>query len=470
MIRRLLVAASIACPALPALAPVGGRAGGIAQAQAVSPSPTVTPPSDSLKVVLLGTGAGPPVNLQQYGMSTLIEAGGQRFLFDCGRGATLRLAQAGVPVRSITRVFLTHLHSDHLLQLPDLLLAGWAGGQRAVPLEVWGPAGTRDMMDHLQQAFAFDIRMRRDVDEHLPAAGITVVSHEVTTDSVVFAERGVTVTAFLVDHGPVQPAFGYRVDYRGRSVVLSGDTRVSENLVRHAHGTDVLVHEVIDPELARNRPDRPSAAIIESIIAHHTTPAQAGEVFRRVAPRLAVYSHAPNSERILAQTRAVYAGPLQGPEDLLTILIGAHIEVLHHTPPTTTAEVRRAVDSANSRLQRWYAAGQADSVASLFAVDARQMPPNSAPLVGRDSIRAYWAATLPLGQWRFELGTDDLLAADSIAVERGHYRLTFTAGSKAPMPSFQDRGNYVVLWRREGDGVWRVVWDAPVSVLPPAGR
>jgi ribonuclease Z len=334
MTRYLLVAAaSIACTALPALVPGGGRAGGIAQAQAVSPSPTATVPSDSLKVVLLGTGVGPPVNLQQYGASTLVEVGAQRFLVDCGRGATLRLAQAGVPIGSITRVFLTHLHSDHVLQLPDLLLTGWAGGRRAVPLAVWGPAGTRAMMDHLQQAFAFDIHTRRDVDEHLPAAGITVVSHEVTTDGVVFTEDGVTVTAFLVDHGPVQPAFGYRIEYRGRSVVLSGDTRVSENLVRHAQGADVLVHEVIDPEALRDRPDHPSAAIVDAIIAHHTTPQQAGEVFRRVAPRLAVYSHAPNTERILAQTRTAYAGPLQGAEDLLTILIGAHIEVVHHTPP-----------------------------------------------------------------------------------------------------------------------------------------
>ena len=328
----LVAAASIACTALPTLVPDGGRAGGIAQAQAVASPPTAARPSDSLKVVLLGTGAGPLVNLQQYGASTLVEAGGQRFLFDCGRGATLRLAEAGVPLGSITRVFLTHLHSDHVVQLPDLLLAGWAAGHRAVPLAVWGPAGTRDMMEHLQQAFAFDIRIRRDVDEHFPASGITVVSHEVTTDSVVFAEHGVTVTAFLVDHGPVQPAFGYRVDYRGRSVVLSGDTRVSENLVRHAKGTDVLVHEVLDPEELRNRPNHPSEAVIGAIIAHHTTPEQAGEVFRRVAPRLAVYSHGANTERILTQTRAAYAGPLQGAEDLLTILIGADIEVLHHTP------------------------------------------------------------------------------------------------------------------------------------------
>ena len=294
-----------------------------------APSPAAqAPPSDSMKVVLLGTGMGPPVNLQQYGPSTLVEAGGERFLFDCGRGATIRLAQAGIPLGSVRRVFLTHLHSDHIVQLPDLLLAGWPLGRGSAPLEVWGPAGTRAMMEHLQQAFGFDIHMRRDVDEHLPAGGISVLSHDVGEDTV-FHERGVIVTAFLVDHGPVQPALGYRVDYGGHSVVLSGDTRVSENLVRHARGTDVLIHEVLDPDAIRARPDRPSDEVVAAIIAHHTTPEQAGEVFRRVAPRLAVYSHAPNTEQVLARTRTTYPGPLQGAEDLLTIVVGDQVTVRH---------------------------------------------------------------------------------------------------------------------------------------------
>ncbi|HWE43816.1 MAG TPA: MBL fold metallo-hydrolase [Gemmatimonadaceae bacterium] len=310
------------------------RAHGIAWAQGPARAATsVAPPSDSLKVVLLGTGVGPVVNLQQYGASTLVEAGGQRLLFDCGRGATMRLVQAGVPIGSVTRVFLTHLHSDHVLALPDLMLAGWSAGRRVVPLTVWGPAGTRVMMEHLLAAFDFDIHTRRDVDERFPAAGITVVGHDISADRVVFAENGLTVTAFLVDHGVVQPAFGYRVDYRGRSVVLSGDTRVSENLISHARGADVLIHETIDPEALRARVDRPSAAAIDAIIAHHTTPEQAGTVFQRVAPRLAVYSHAPNTARVIAQTRTTYSGPLQGPEDLLTIFIGAEIRVEHHAPP-----------------------------------------------------------------------------------------------------------------------------------------
>ena len=281
--------------------------------------------SDNLKVVLLGTGLGPPVNLRQYGASTLIEAGGVRLLFDCGRGATIRLAQVGVPLGSINRLFLTHLHSDHVIQIPDLLLTGWVGGGRKVPLEVWGPEGTSDMMDHLRRAFAFDIHMRRDVDEKVPGDGIQVVSHDIK-QGVVFDGQGVKVTAFVVDHSPVTPAFGYRIDYRGRSVVLSGDTRVSENLVRFAQGADVIVHEVLDAETVRALfPANPKMA--EAILAKHTTPEQAGEVFARIKPRLAVYSHAPDAERVITQTRKTYAGPLQGAEDLLTIEIGEKIEV-----------------------------------------------------------------------------------------------------------------------------------------------
>jgi ribonuclease Z len=273
-------------------------------------------PPDNLRVVLLGSGMGPRVNLQQFGASTLVEAGGVRLLFDCGRGATIRLAQIGVPVGSVSRMFLTHLHSDHVVQIPDLLLTGWAGGGRTIPLEIWGPDGTRDMMDGLQRAFAFDIHMRRDVDEKLAADGIKVISHDIK-EGVVLDAQGVKVTAFLVDHGLLAPAFGYRVDYRGHSVALSGDTRVSENLIRFAQGVDVLVHEVADAQT------NPEAA------RRHTTPEQAGELFTRVKPRLAVYSHAPNTESVITQTRKTYSGPLQGAEDLLTIEIGERIEVRH---------------------------------------------------------------------------------------------------------------------------------------------
>lgn len=153
-----------------------------------------------------------------------------------------------------------------------------------------------------------------------------MVSHDIK-EGIVFDEKGVKVTAFLVDHGRVKPAFGYRVDYRGRSVALSGDTRASENLIRFAQGVDVLVHEVVDADTVRARSGDPRG--FERIISHHTTPEQAGEVFARVGPRLAVYSHASSAESVMAQTRNTYAGPLQGPEDMLTIEIGEKIDVRH---------------------------------------------------------------------------------------------------------------------------------------------
>jgi ribonuclease Z len=323
---------------------------------------------DNLKIVLLGTGVGPPVNLQQFGASTLVEAGSVRLLFDCGRGATIRLTQIGVPLGSISRVFLTHLHSDHVIQLPDLLLTGWVGGGRSIPLEVWGPEGTRDMMDHVQQAFAFDIHMRRDVDERAPGNGIKVMSHDVKP-GVVFDQDGVKVTAFLVDHSPVTPAFGYRVDYRGHSAVLSGDTRVSENLIRIAQGVDVLVHEVLDADTVRGWfPSNPEVAA--AILAKHTTPEQAGEVFARVKPRLALYSHAPNAERVIAQTRKTYAGPLQGAEDMLTIEIGEKIDVRHHDD-----EARRQVLAIDDRRTDALRRGDSTPLYQIYADDYTLVTP-----------------------------------------------------------------------------------------------
>ena len=291
------------------------------QATRLSPQPS----PDNLRVVLLGSGVGPPVGLNQFGMSTLVEAGGTRLLFDCGRGATIRLTQVGVPIASINRLFVTHLHSDHIVQIPDLLLAGWTTG-RTVPLEVWGPDGTREMMDAVQRAYAFDIHTRRDVDEKDPADGIRVVSHDIK-EGTVFESDGLKVTAFLVDHGPVSPAFGYRVDYRGHSVALSGDTRISENLVRRTMGVDVLIHEVIDAAAARA--NSTNLVRTETVIAHHTTPEQAGEIFSRVKPKLAVYSHAPATASVIEQTRKTYSGSVQGAEDLLMIEIGAQVTVRH---------------------------------------------------------------------------------------------------------------------------------------------
>ena len=133
---------------------------------------------------------------------------------------------------------------------------------------------------------------------------------------------------------------------------------------------------------------------------------------------------------------------------------------------TDPEAVRHVIDSLNSKIVAWYSAGQADSAAEVFAQDVWAMPPNSPPLVGRDSLRSFQKSTFATGKWQFELKTDDVVSADSLAMERGHYTLKVTAGTQAKYPSFEDHGNYLQLWRRDTDGHWRTVWEAKVSTVP----
>jgi ribonuclease Z len=305
------------------------RSARVALSLAVVAALVATSRAQDFKVTLLGTGNPRPV-MSRFGPSILVEAGKEKLIFDCGRGATQRLDQLKIPFSDITGLFLTHLHSDHTVGIPDLWLTGWVMG-RSTPLPVWGPEGTKAMMDHLREAYAFDIHIRRDVDTKLPGAGAEVVAKDIE-EGVVYNSAGVKVTAFLVDHGEIKPAFGYRVDYGGRSVTMSGDTRPSENLIKFAQGTDVLIHEVIDPEAFEGTVTADSKEQRNKIIEHHTTPEQAGIVFSRVKPRLAVYSHIvpPDVPNVVPHTRKTYAGPLEVGEDLMSIDIGNKIEV--HRP------------------------------------------------------------------------------------------------------------------------------------------
>ena len=280
------------------------------------------------KVTLIGTGVPGP-NPDRFGPATLVEAGDQKLLFDAGRGAPIRLRQLKIPLSKVSPLFLTHFHSDHTVGIPDLWLTGWLGaefGRRSTPFHVIGPTGTKELMTNLEKAYAADVRIRI-ADERLPAEGAQVVAEEFETGGVVYDKDGVRVTAFEVDHGDeIKPAYGYRIDYKGRSVVLSGDTRFSENLIKHATGADVVVHEVgaMRPELSKDQQ-------IQRIMAHHTSPQEAGTVFTRANPKLAVYTHfvlpgrppvpAITIDELIAQTRETYAGPLEVGYDLMSIVI-----------------------------------------------------------------------------------------------------------------------------------------------------
>jgi ribonuclease Z len=280
------------------------------------------------RVTLIGSGTPVPA-ADRFGPATLVEAGDQKFLFDVGRGATIRLWQLKISFSKVTPVFLTHLHSDHVVGVPDLWLTGWLGGpfgRRTTPFHVIGPSGTKDLMSNLEQAYAADIHIRI-ADEKYPPEGVKIVTEEFGTDGVVYEKDGVRISAFEVNHGDeIKPAYGYRVDYKGRSIVISGDTRFNENVIKYGTGADVLVHEVaaVRPELLKDQQ-------VQRVMAHHTSPQEAGTVFSRAQPKLAVYTHlvllerpnipAVTIEELIAQTRETYTGPLEVGDDLMSIEI-----------------------------------------------------------------------------------------------------------------------------------------------------
>lgn len=253
----------------------------------------------------LGDRAGPGI---------LVEAGQEKFLVDCGRGITQRIAELDVPFEGISALFLTHLHSDHIVGIPDLWLSGWFFG-RTAPFRVWGPEGTREMMSSLEKAYAFDIRVRKGEPDNRPAQGVAVIAHDID-QGVVYETTGIKVTAFRVDHGPIRPAFGYRIDYAGHSVVVPGDTRVSDNLIRFSQGVGVLVWDV-----GGNAPE-----LFSSL-------EEAGKFLTLVKPKLAVYTHYGNAQTV--RSRQTYSGTMVVGQDLMSFDVGDQVTVhqLEPRPP-----------------------------------------------------------------------------------------------------------------------------------------
>jgi len=175
---------------------------------------------DSMTVTLLGTGT-PILNVNRFGMSTLVEAGTQKLIFDVGRGASIRLHQLQVPLRDIDAVFITHLHSDHLTGLPDLYATAplpTDDGRRTGPLQLYGPAGIKNVANGIRLMFTDNNRIRESGKE-VAVSATSIGVHELPDKGgIVYQRDGVVVRAFLVDHGHVQSAYGYRVEYVSRGV------------------------------------------------------------------------------------------------------------------------------------------------------------------------------------------------------------------------------------------------------------
>ncbi|MDG2087641.1 MAG: MBL fold metallo-hydrolase [Arenicellaceae bacterium] len=290
---------------------------------------------DDFRVTLLGTG-DPIPRIDRFGPATLVEVAGQELLFDVGRGVTQRLVQLDIALSALDAVFLTHFHSDHITGIPDLWMTGWIPppfGRRSVPFEVWGPTGTEDMLKNLKQAFILNTNIRIP-DELLPPEGIKTIAHEFNEDGVVYEKDGVQVTAFTVDHGElIKPSYGYRIDYKGRAVVISGDTKFDKNLIEAAKGADLVIHEVAlaSEELLA------SSEQFRRIVGHHTTPEEAGIVFAEINPKLAVYTHLvmlssaeiPEAplDSLITRTRINYQGPLVIGEDLMTFIVDDKVSI-----------------------------------------------------------------------------------------------------------------------------------------------
>ena len=254
-------------------------------------------------------------------------------MFDVGPGTNQRLYQSLVNPRDISKIFLTHLHSDHIAGLPDLWMTPWFLLGRDHGLELWGPEGSAQMIDGMRKMFGHDLEAR--VNKFNPIENLAVAVH-VVSDGVVYNKSGVKVTAFPVEHADGNPAFGYRIDWNRHAVVLSGDTTLNDNVIKHGSGADLIVHNVI--AFSDRLSEMPE---MKGVLAKLTTPEQAAEVFKRAKPKFAVYSHIVTKEmqgkkgedQIIARTRAAgYDGPLVMGVDRMSFEISDSVKMIE--PPS----------------------------------------------------------------------------------------------------------------------------------------
>jgi ribonuclease BN (tRNA processing enzyme) len=243
------------------------------------------------KLVLLGTGGGPRPRTASSASAQVIVANSVAYVVDCGDGIARQLAFAGVPLPALRHVFITHQHSDHNADYGNLLWLAWTAGLRT-RVDTWGPPPLERMTKLFFEMNAYDIDTRIANEGRPPLAPLIHV-HDLRDGGMVMSDENLKVTAALVDHPPVVPAFAYRFDALDRSIVISGDTAPSENLVKLAAGADVLVHSVMFPAAIDRLVARvPNAAALKaSILAHQTSAEDAGRVAARAGVKTLVLSH-----------------------------------------------------------------------------------------------------------------------------------------------------------------------------------
>ncbi|HEX2446309.1 MAG TPA: MBL fold metallo-hydrolase [Vicinamibacterales bacterium] len=247
--------------------------------------------SGGTRVILLGTGGGPTPKRLRSAPAQAVIVGDRTYMVDCGDGVSRQLAMARVPLPSIRAVLITHQHSDHNADYGNLLMFAWIAGLRA-PIDTYGPPPLQKMTRLFLEMNAYDLEVRQR-DEGRPPLSPSIRAHEIDKDGLVFDDGRVKVTAALNRHPPVTPSFAYRFDTPDRSIVFSGDTNVSENVIRLAQGADVLVHEVMHvPAIGPLLEGDPNATRLrEHLLASHTTTADVGRVAAEANVKTLVLSH-----------------------------------------------------------------------------------------------------------------------------------------------------------------------------------
>lgn len=261
---------------------------------------------DGLHIGLCGTGSPLP-NPSRAGPCNVVIAGPHIFVVDIGEGGSRNLNLMGIPLGRIEGVFLTHFHSDHIDGMGPLMLGRWTSGSNTAPLPVHGAAGVEQIVAGFNSAYAIDSGYRTAHHGAVIAppagAGVIAVPFDLPEDGqgdtvVVLQQDGLKITAIRVDHGPVKPAVGYRFDYKGRSLVISGDTKKSPALIAATMHADLLVHEALQPRLVQAmtaglaaKGIKNLAQITRDILNYHTTPEEAAEVAQAAGVKQLVLSH-----------------------------------------------------------------------------------------------------------------------------------------------------------------------------------
>lgn len=285
--------------------------------------------ADGLHVGLCGSGSPMP-DPNRAGPCTVVLAGQRLFVVDAGAGGTKNLALMNLPPGRVDAVFLTHFHSDHIDGLGELMLQRWAGGSWASPLPVYGPTGVDQVVHGFEAAYALDrgYRIAHHGPKVVPPTGFGGEPRPFAPgaqDTVLIDDGTLKVTAFPVRHQPVEPAVGYRFDYKGRSVVISGDTAPSARLEAAARGVDLLVHEGLAPNLVALQHQAAVgggraniAAITHDILSYHSAPEAVAGIAARDNVRYLLFTHIIPQLPIralegpfLGRSHEIYHGPIR---------------------------------------------------------------------------------------------------------------------------------------------------------------